>query len=105
MGSRSDVTPLLGDDRFIKIGRKKIIQMDGLLVHNTNPFYFTIKEGMYVRIYYANLPGIFEEDSLEISYHVEVLNCLVDVSIGGTFCWVRIFECELYVIGRGHHIP
>ena len=33
-----------------------------------------------------------------------MLNCLVDVSTGRTFCWVRILECELDVIGRGHHI-
>ena len=105
MGSRSDVTPLLGDDHFIKIKRKKIIQMDGLVVHNTNPFDFTIKACMYVRIYYENFPGISEEESLKIPYPVEVLNCLVDVSTGGTLCWVRIFECELDVIGRGHHIP
>ena len=38
MGSRLDVTPLLGDDHFIKIGRKKFIQMDGILVHSKNPF-------------------------------------------------------------------
>ena len=105
MGSRSDVTPLLGDDHFINIGRNKFIQMDGLLVHNTNPFDFTIKEGMYVYIYYENFPGIFEEESLKIPYPVEMLNCLVDVSNGGTFYWVIIFECDLDVIGRGHHIP
>ena len=61
MGFRSDVTPLLGDDRFIKIGRKKFIQMDGTLVHNTDPFDFTINECMYVCIYYENLPGISEQ--------------------------------------------
>ena len=105
MGSRSDVTPLLGDDCFIKIGRKNSIQMNGRLVHSTNPFYFTIKLGMYVHIYYENLPGISEEESLKILYPMEVLNCLVDVSTCGTICWVRIFECELDVIGRGHHIP
>ena len=44
MGSRSDVTPLLGDYRFINIGRKKFIQMDGILVHNTNPFDFSIRQ-------------------------------------------------------------
>ena len=61
---------------------------------------------MYVRIYYENFLGISEEESFKISYLVEVvLNCLVDVSTGGTFCWVIIFECELDVIGRGHHIP
>ena len=91
MGSKSDVTPLLGDDSFINIGRKKSIQMDGLLVHSTNPFDFTIKTGMYVRIYYENLLGISKEESLKIPYPVEVLNCLVDVSTGGTFYWVRIF--------------
>ena len=36
---------------------------------------------------------------------MEVLNCLVNVSFGGTFCWIRIFECDLDVIGIGHHIP
>lgn len=85
MGSRSDVTPLLGDDHFIRIGRKKFIQMDGLLVHNTNPFDFTIKKGMYVCIYYENFRGISEEESLKIPYPVEVLNCLVGVSTGGAF--------------------
>lgn len=33
-----------------------------------------------------------------------MLNCLVDVSTGGTLCWVRIFESDVDVIGRGHHI-
>ena len=65
--------------------------MDGILVRSTNPFDFTIKEGMYVRIYYENFPGISEEESLKIPYPMEVLNYLVDVSIGGTFFWVRIF--------------
>ena len=52
MGSSSDVTPLLTQNgRFVKIGRNKFIQMDGLLVCSTNPFDFTIKAGMYVRIY------------------------------------------------------
>ena len=98
-------TPLLGDDHFIKIGRNEFIQMDGILVHSTNPFDFTIKASMYVCIYYEKLPAISEEESLKIPYPMEVLNCLVDVSAGGTFCWVIIFECELDVIGRGHHIP
>ena len=62
MGSRSDVTPLLGDDRFINIGRKTLIQMDGILVHTTNPFDFTIKAGMYVRIYYEKLLGFSENE-------------------------------------------
>ena len=48
MGSSSDVTPLLGDGRFINIDRKKFIQMDGLMVKRTYPFYFTIKASMYV---------------------------------------------------------
>ena len=91
MGYRSDMTPLLGNDHFIKIGRRKFIQMDGILVQNTNPFDFTIKAGMYVCIYYENFLGISEEESLKIPYPVEVLNCLVDVSTGGTFCWVIIF--------------
>ena len=60
-------------------------------MRSTNPFDFTIKAGMYVRIYYEILPGISEEESLKIPYPVEVLNCLVDVSTGGTFYWVRIF--------------
>ena len=106
MGYSSDVTPLLTqNDRFVKIGRNKFIQMDGLLVRSTNPFYFTINTGMYVHIYYENFPSMTKEESLKIPYLVEVLNCLVDVSTGGTFCWVRIFECELDVICRGHHIP
>ena len=91
MGSSSNVTPLLTQNgRFVKIGGKKFIQMDLLLVCNTNPFDFTIKEGMYVRIYYDKLPGFFEYESLKTPYPVEVLDCLVDVSTGGTFCWVRI---------------
>ena len=105
MGSRSEVTPLLGDDCFIKIKRKKFIQMDGLLVHNTNIFDFTIMASMHVRIYYENFPGMSEEESLKIPYPVQVLNCLVDVSIGGTFYWVRSFESDVDIIGRGHHIP
>ena len=55
-------------------------------MHNTNPFDFTIKAGMYVCIYYENFPGISEEESLKIPYPVEVLNCLVDVSTSGAFC-------------------
>lgn len=91
MGSRSYVIPLLGDDCLIKIGRNTFIQMDEILVHNTNPFDFTIKEAMYIYIYYENLRGMSEEELLKILYLVEVLNYLVDVSTGGTFCWVRIF--------------
>ena len=91
MGSRSNVTPLLGDDHFIKIGRKKFIQMDGILVHNKNPFDFTIEVGMYVCIYYENFPSMSKEESLKIPYPVEVLNSLVDVSTGETFYWIRIF--------------
>ena len=86
MGSSSNVTPLLTQNgRFVKIGRKKFIQMDGLLVRNTNPFDFTIKDGMYAHIYYAKLPGSSEDESLKTPYPVEVLDCLADVSIGGTF--------------------
>ena len=92
MGSSSYVTPLLTqNDRFVKIGIKKFIQMEGLLVCSTNPFYFTKKAGMYVHIYYKNFPGMSEDWSLKIPYFVEVLDCLVDVSTSGTFCWVRIF--------------
>ena len=105
MGSRSDVTPLLGDDRFIKIGRNKFIQMDGLLVHIKNPFDFTIKACMYVRIYYEKLSGMSEQESLKIPYLVELLDCLVEVSTGGTLCWVKMFEIDVDFIGRGHHIP
>ena len=102
----SDVTPLLTKNgNFVNIGRNKFIQTNEILVHRTNPFDFTIKAGMYVYIYYENLLGFSEEESLKIPYPMEVLNCLVDVSTGGTFCWVRIFECELDVTGRGHHIP
>ena len=70
MGSRLDVTPLLGDDHFIKIGRKKFIQMDGIIVHNTNPFDFTIKASMYVRIYYDKFPRVFEDESLKTPYPI-----------------------------------
>ena len=66
--------------------------MDGLLVHNTNPFDFTINVGMYVRIYYDKLPIFSEDESLKNPYLVEVLDCVVDVSTGGTFFLVRIFE-------------
>ena len=78
--------------------------MDGLLLHNTNPFDFTIKEGMYVCIYYDKFPGFSEDESLKTPYPVEVLDCLVDVSTGGTFCWVRIFENHVDVFGRGHYV-
>ena len=64
--------------------------MDGILVHSTNPFDFTIKASMYVCIYYENFPSISEEESLIITYHVDELNSLVDVSAGETLCWVRI---------------
>ena len=46
-----------------------------------------------------------EEESLKIPYLVEVLNCLVDVFTRGTLCWIIIFESDVDVIGRGHHIP
>ena len=106
MGSCSDVTPLLTQNGcYVMIGKKKYIQMDGLLVRNTNPFDYTIKAGMYVRIYYENFPGMSEDESLKIPYPVEVLNCLVDVSTGGTFCWVRVFENHVDVFGRGHLVP
>ena len=61
MGSRSNVTPLLGDSNLIKIERSEFIQMDGIPMQNTNLFDFTIKEGMHVRIYYENLFGMSEE--------------------------------------------
>ena len=100
MGSCSDVTPILTKNgHFVKIGRNKFIQMDGLLVCSTNPFDFTIKAGMCVHIYYDKFPGFSEYESLKTPYPVEVLDCLVDVSTGGTFCWVRIFENYVYIIG------
>ena len=46
-----------------------------------------------------------EDESFKIPYHVEVLDSLVDVSIGGTFCWVRIFENHVDVFGRCHYVP
>ena len=105
MGSSLDVTPLLTQNgHFVKIGRNKFIQMGGLLVRITNPFDFSIKEGMYVHIYYDNLHGFFEDESLKLSYPVEVLDCLVDLSTGDFF-WVRIFENHVDVFGRGHHVP
>ena len=78
--------------------------MDGIMVHKTNPFDFTIKVGIYVYIYYENLPSTFEEEPLKIPYLVKVLNSLVEVSIGGTFCWVRILEIHMVVLGTSHHI-
>ena len=101
MGSCSYVTPLMTQNGcFVKICRKKFIQIDGILVHNTNPFDFTIKVGMYICIYYEKLLEICEGESLKIPYLVEVLDCLVDVSTSGTFCWVRIFENHVDVFGR-----
>ena len=79
--------------------------MDGLLVHGTNPFDFTIKEVMYVLIYYKNLNRISEDESLKILYPIAVLDFLVDVSTGGKFCWVIIFENHVDVFGRVHYIP
>ena len=106
MGSCSDVTPLLTKNgHYVKIGRNKFIQMDGILVRSTNPFDFTIKVGMYVHIYYEKFIGMSKDESLKIPYHVEVLDCLVDVSTGGTICWVRIFENRVQFFGRGHYIP
>jgi len=32
------------------------------------------------------------DESLKIPYLMEVLDCLAEVSIGGIFCWVRIFK-------------
>ena len=61
--------------------------------------------GMYVYIYYDKLPRFFEDESLEIPYPVEVLDCLVDVSIGGRFYWVRIFGNHVDFFGRGHYVP
>ena len=82
MGSSSEVTPLLNQNGcFVNIGRNKFIQMDWLLVHNTNPFDFTINEGMHVRIYYDKLPGFSEDESLKTPYPVEVLDYLVDVPL------------------------
>ena len=96
MGSSLDVTPLLTQNGcFVNIGRKKFIQMDGILVRYTNPFDFTIKVGMHVHIYCEKFPRIYEDESLKIPYLVEVLDCLVDISTSGTFCWVRIFEKHL----------
>ena len=34
-----------------------------------------------------------------------MLDCLVDVSISGTFSWVRIFENHVDVFSRGHYVP
>ena len=91
MGYFSNLTPLLTkNDQFVNNGRNKFIKMDGILVRITNPFDFTIKADMYVCIYYKTFPRIYEDESLKIPYPVEVLDCLVDVSTGGTFCWVRI---------------
>ena len=91
MGCSSYVTPLLTQNgHFVNIGIKKFIQVDGLLACNRNLFDFTIKKGIYVHIDYDKLPRFSEDDSLKIPYPVEVLDCLVDVSTGGTFCWVRI---------------
>ena len=87
MGSSSYVTPLLTQKgHFVKIGGNKFIQMDGLLVCITNPFYFTINASMYLRIYYDKLPGFSEDESLKTPYPIEGLDCLVDVSTSGTFC-------------------
>ena len=91
MGYILYVTPLLRYSHFIRIGRNKFIQMDGLMVHITNPSYFTIKASMYVHIYYENLSDMFEEESFKIPYPMEALNCLVDISTGQTFCWGIIF--------------
>ena len=59
---------------------------------------------MYAHIYYDKLPGFSEDESLKTPYPVEVLDCLVDVSTSGTFCWVRIFENHVDVFVRGHYI-
>jgi hypothetical protein len=100
MVSCLDVTPLFRDSNFIKVGRKKFIQMDRLSMYNTNSFDFSIKACMAICIYYENLPSMFENEPLNIPYLMEVLECLVEVSIGGTFCWVRIFEIHVNLIGR-----
>ena len=83
--------PLTKNSHFLKIGRKKFIQMDGILVRNTNTIGLSIKEGMYVHIYYEAFYGMSEYGSLEIPCPIEVLDCLVDVSTTGTFFWVIIF--------------
>ena len=48
----------LNNGHFVKIGRKKFIPTDGLMVQSNNPFDFTINEGMYVHIYYENFIGM-----------------------------------------------
>jgi hypothetical protein len=47
---------------------------------------------------------MFEDESLKILYPVEVLDCLVEVSTGGTLYWIIIFDSHANVISRGHHI-
>ena len=59
---------------------------------------------MYVCIYYDKFHGFSEDESLKTPYPVEVLDCLVDVSIGGTFYWVIIFENHVDVFGIGHYV-
>ena len=71
MGSCSNVTPLLTQNgHFVKISRKKFIQMDGLLMRNTNQFDFTINAGMYVHIYYDKFPIFSEYESLKTPYSI-----------------------------------
>ena len=71
MESYSNVTPrLTKNGHCVKIGRKKFIQMDGLLVHNTNPFDFTIKEHMCVCIYYEKMLRMSKDESLKIPYPI-----------------------------------
>jgi hypothetical protein len=102
IGSSLDVTPLLRDGCFVKIDGKKFIHLDGIVIPTTNPVDLIIKSGNYVHIYYENVVDLSKDESLCIPYPVEVLDFLVDVSSGKTFCWVRIFDHLEDVIGRGH---
>ena len=79
------MTSFLGDDHIMNIGRKQFIQLEGILVQNTNPFYFTINEDMYVYIYYEKIHEMLGYESLKNPYPVEVLDCFVDVSTSETF--------------------
>jgi len=90
---------------FLNIGRNKFIQIDDILAHRTNPVDFSIIVGVHVHIYYEKLPCMSKDESFKFSYTMDVFDCLVEVSIIGTFYWALIFECYVDVMHKCHHNP
>jgi hypothetical protein len=99
VGSSLDVNIVLRDRCFVRIYGKKFIHLDGIVIPTTILVDLIIKSDNYVHIYYENVDDLSKYESLCIPYLVEVLDFLVDVSFGKTFCWMRIFDHLEDVIG------